>query len=252
MKTNNIIILACDIKDIKTFNRCSNFLLPHPKYSCSIVHTFTNESIDEAIVKYSDKSISLLIDKIIYEEELDDLASEIKNYHEKGIRHFFYSDLAVFTILSKLGLQELGVYYNPTKVTSIIEAKAYYDILKSPIYVTTKVNLEDIEKASKDMPICYLLYGYRYLFYSKRKLLTDFNDEYSLDIVPNNTLYDLKEATRDELLPIYEDNSGTFIYTSKPIDNFSDFAKMDCLSYAIVNLNLVNEKNDILRRLDDE
>ena len=249
---DNIIILACDIEDLETFKKCSNFLLPHPKYSCSIVHTFTKNIIDNALLKYNDKSISLLIDKIIYEEELENLSQEIQEYYDKGVKHFFYSDLAVFTILTKLGLQDLGIYYNPTKVTSLIEAKAYYDILKTPIYVTTKVSIEDVEKASKEIPICYLLYGYRYLFYSKRKLLTDFKDEYSLNLIPNNTLYNLKEATRDELLPIYEDENGTFIYTSKPIDNFKDIANLHSLSYAIINLNLVNEKNDILRRLDNE
>ena len=249
---DNIIILACNIEDLETFKKCSNFLLPHPKYSCSIVHTFNSSIINSVLEKYTEKSISLLIDKIIYENELEDVEKEIKYYYDKGVKHFFYSDLAIHTILSKLGLNEFGVYYNPTKITSIIEAEAYYDLLKTPVYVTTKVKVEDIEKVTDKIPICYLLYGYRYLFYSKRKLISDFKDEYSLDIPAKNTLYELKEDTRDDLLPVYEDENGTFIYTSEPIDNFSDYNKMHSLSYAIVNLNLLNGKTDILRRLDNE
>ena len=249
---DNIIILACNIDDLETFQKCSNFLLPHPKYSCSIVHTFDSNTLNTVFDKFSNKSISLLMDKIIYENELEDVTKEIEYYYSKGVKHIFYSDLAIYTILSKLGLNELGVYYNPTKITSIIEAKAYYDILKTPIYVTTKVKIEDIEKIANDIHLCYLLYGYRYLFYSKRKLITDFKDEYNVDIPSKHTLYDLKEATRDELLPVYEDENGTFIYTSKPVDNFSDISKMRSLSYAIINLNLVNGKKELLRRLDNE
>ena len=248
----NIIILACNIKDLETFKKCSNFLLPHPTYSCSIVHSFTKDTLDDTIKTYKDKSLSLLIDKIIYESELEDLTKEIKEYKEKGIKYFFYSDLAVFTILKNLNLEDSGVYYNPTKITSLIEAEAYYKTLQSPLYITPKVDVKDLETISKDIPICYLLYGYRYLFYSKRKLITDFKDEYSLDIKPDYTLYNLKEATREELLPTYEDANGTFIYTSKPIDNFNQIEKMSSFKFAIINLNLIKDTSEIQRRLDNE
>ena len=90
------------------------------------------------------------------------------------------------------------------------------------------------------------------LFYSKRKLITDFKDEYSLDIKPDYTLYNLKEATREELLPAYEDANGTFIYTSKPIDNLDKLDKMASFKFAIINLNLLKDTSDIQRRLDNE
>ena len=249
---DNIIILACNRKDLETFKKCSNFLLPHPKFSCSIVHSFTKDILDDTIKTYKDKSLSLLIDKIIYENELDEVEAEIKEYKDKGIKYFFYSDLAVYTILKKLNLEESGVYYNPTKITSLIEAEAYFKTLQSPLYITTKVEIEDLITISKDIPICYLLYGYRYLFYSKRKLITDFKDEYSLDIKPDYTLYNLKEATREELLPAYEDDNGTFIYTSKPIDNLGKLDKMTSFKFAIVNLNLIKDTSEIQRRLDNE
>ncbi len=249
---NNVIILACNIKDLETFKKCSNFLLPHPKFSCSIVHSFTKDILDDTIKTYKDKSLSLLIDKIIYESELEDLTNEIKEYKKKGIKYFFYSDLAVFTILKKLKIEDSGVYYNPTKITSLIEAEAYYKTLQSPLYLTTKVNIEELDNISKDIPVCYLLYGYRYLFYSKRKLITDFKDEYSLDIKPDYTLYNLKEATREELLPAYEDANGTFIYTSKPIDNLDKLDKMASFKFAIINLNLLKDTSEIQRRLDNE
>ena len=76
--------------------------------------------------------------------------------------------------------------------------------------MSLEIPLNDVNNSINDNSIFYQIFGHRIMFYSNRKLVSLYEEKANIK-VSNNHLY-LKEATRDDYLPIIENENGTMIY----------------------------------------
>ena len=85
------------------------------------------------------------------------------------------------------------------------------------------------------------VFGYHQMFYSKRKLITAYNDYFNKNI-ENNKFYDLKEEHRSELDKIIETDFGTLIYYGHPLLIYEEINKLNNFKFIYLNSELIDNK----------
>lgn len=152
--------------------------------------------------------IILAIDKIIDENELVKLKRFIKNFIDK-VDYLIYSDYSVCSLVNIDSLNKL-IYDSKTLVCSYHEANS----IPTKTFISSEISqkeLEDIINNTKD--ICINCFGLHQIMYSKRPLLSLYNNFINSKVLNQDTLYELKEEIRDDYYKIIENTNGTFIYT---------------------------------------
>lgn len=181
---------------------------------------------DEEIIKIikdinllnNSKKIILNIDKIIDEKELSKLKRFLNKFINK-VDYLIYSDYAVYTLLTEINQDKKNkainnldklIYDSKTLVCSYHEANT----IQTKTFISTEISQEELEEILiNSNSICLNCFGLHQIMYSKRPLLSLYNDFNNDSLLKNNVLYDLKEEIRDEYYKIIENNNGTFIYT---------------------------------------
>ena len=91
--TDNLLLVISEVIDIKKFAFCHNFLLSHSKYSYFQQKGFSEEEILR-VLEDKNNRYSILLDKVMYEDDLKDAESLILSLINRGIEYIFYSDFA--------------------------------------------------------------------------------------------------------------------------------------------------------------
>lgn len=192
---------------------CDGFIIHSSEFSCYNGDTF---EIDELkpnleLIKKTGKKAILNIDRIIMEEDLDDLLkylNEVKNMFDL----YLYSDMAIYGYFNNLGMKDKLVYMPKTLVASKYELSRYYE-LGVNVILANELSFDEIKDISDSYNISLEVFGYHQMFYSKRNLISLYKEYFNIDEELKNKKLTLKEEIRDEFYPIYESKNGTFIYT---------------------------------------
>jgi len=180
------------------------------------------EFTDSDISQMDLSNVYLNIDRIIHENELEDLESFMERF--KDCLGFYYSDMAVFTIAEKLDIVEKLIYNPGTLVTSVMDAEFYLGLGIKRVCLSKEITLEEIlEFSHLGNKVEIIAHGKLNMFYSKRKLLTNYFDFLKQDVVKVGVL---EEEIRDEHYPIIEDDHGTNIFHEKSVNSFKEFDKI--------------------------
>ena len=195
--------------DLEQLNNKSSFYVAgNRKYSCKLPAYFDVDIVS----KYDDLYIS--VNKIFHEDELDDLKNYLTYLKNKKIRGIFFSDFSVYTICKELGILNLLIYDTNTLITNYKELEFFEDKIKG-VVISPFISLEELKQFKSDKLELYFLGNGRInLFYSKRKLITNYCKYHDIkDDFINNKLV-LKEELRDNMYyPIIQDVEGTFVYS---------------------------------------
>ncbi|HHU56553.1 MAG TPA: hypothetical protein GXZ48_07765 [Acholeplasmataceae bacterium] len=207
------------ITEIKSLNldkyNCDGLIFSYEKFHTISNKTFTLSEI-ENIVRYCKKNnlVSILkIDKIFSEFEIKDLFSFLDQIINLDIDYYLFSDMSVLTYMKRKKLENRLIYCAKTLNCSYFDS-LYYQKLGIKVMLSNELTLEDIKEITELNNIVLDGYGYSTIFYSKRKLLSLFAEHISLEEELKNRKLYIREKTRNEKYPIYENANGTFIFTS--------------------------------------
>ncbi len=189
-------------------NSSSYYIAGIENFSVKMPAFFTLDIVD----KYNDLYISL--NKIFHEDEIDNLKDTLKYLKTKTIRGIFFSDFSVYNICEDLDMLDLLIYDPNTLVTNYKELEFFEGKIKG-VVISPFISLEELKEfKSEKLELYFLGNGRINLFYSKRKLVTNYLKYHDIkdDLDKNNLL--LKEQLRDNLYyPIIEDEYGTYVYS---------------------------------------
>lgn len=166
----------------------------------------------DIVDKYSDLYVS--INKLFHEDELDNLKNSLKYLKDKLIRGIFFSDFSVYNICSELGMLDLLIYDPNTLVTNYKELEFFEGKIKG-VVISPFISLEELKEfKSEKLELFFLGNGRINLFYSKRKLVTNYLKYHDIKDELDKSNLVLKEQLRDNLYyPIIEDKFGTYVYS---------------------------------------
>jgi putative protease len=182
-------------------------------------------------IKSFGKDIYLLINKMIHEDDIEDVKGILKIANEIGVSGIVAGDITLMVLADEFGLKNKVIYQPGTMNTSSFDNEYFFLKQIKGITISKEITLEEIKKIfeNKKTELSLVGHGYLDMFYSKRKLISNYfiyksNDK--KNIVDNDS-FKLKEEMRpDSFYPILEDEAGTHIFRDKALNSFMEFNEL--------------------------
>ena len=212
------------------------FILPIENLSVNSTCYFTINDVKE-IIKKMKKEIYISLNKTMTNKDLDLLEKTLIELNKLNINKVLFYDLAIPNICNKLNLNiDLAIYQD--HLNASIESNLFYKKRGiSTTVITNDITKEEINEIAKYQSIMMYCYGYLPIFYSRRKLITNYL-EY-IDKEKQDKLYTIKEKN-DEYI-IEEEKYGTTIYTKEPINLINEIDNLN-IDYIILNANHIDNQ----------
>jgi putative protease len=227
----NIVVRIKNKEEIKHLAEigADAFLLDTNDLTTQTLHPLSKEAMIETIneVKKYEKKAYIYLNKMIHETDLTKLHAWFDILKEVDIDGIVANDFSVYVIAKYYAMNDLMIYQPGTMNTNHFDA-LYLENKVKGMTLSKEITFEEIKaiiESSNKIEYSLVAHGYIDMFYSKRKLISNYLKHKSLDDsgVKDNHHYRLEEQTRKGILyPILEDASGTHIYRDKKLVSFNE------------------------------
>ena len=208
------------------------------KVDCFLVDTpLSVRAINKALFDDLDKVLSygkdvyLLINKMIHEEDIPLAKKLLEIARDKKISGIVAGDITMMVLSDEYGLKDKVIYQPGTMNTNSFDNEYFFVKQIKGITISKEITLEEIKKIfnNKKCELSLVGHGYLDMFYSKRKLITNYFIYKNVvkDNITDNDKFRIKEEMRpDSFYPILEDTSGTHVFRDKALNSYEE---IDCL-----------------------
>lgn len=191
---------------------------------------FQVDDIEEAVHKYPNQ-IYILINRMIHEGDLSTLNSYLNAFKNMAIKGIVINDLTVFVLAKQHGLEHL-IIYQPGSFNTDTFSEVYLSQRRiKGITLSREITLEEIKHfGSTGLELSLIGHGYLDMFYSKRKLVTNYLIHKQIQGLDLQNNYDLRlneEIRENEFYPIFEDAFGTHIFRSKKLISYDEIDELE-------------------------
>ena len=216
------------------YNGLDGVILPLENFSVDYFKYYSISGVKECR-KSTDKLLYVVINKMIFNNELDDLLNILKELENIKVDGVFFYDLAVLSLVKENNLN-LNLIYNGTHmVTNSDTINLYYDLGVKGVYLSNEITKDEVlnirHNTKSDLFI--LLLGNPVVAMSRRNLLTSYfvnKNESKSDLIT------IKEPKSGQEFLVKEDNNGTTFFYNKRL-NLSNVYKelVECdINYGII------------------
>lgn len=165
--------------------------------------------------------------RMIMDEDLSKIRQLLLMFKELNIDGIYYADEGIFFEAKKIGIEDKLIYQPETLVTSSNDVNFYLDLGIQSISLAHELSLEEILSIAKvNNNVEILIHGYFSILYSRRPLVTNYLSAIQKENANPYKRYDLIEQTRNERMPILEDEAGTHIFSEYPIQSLNQIKDM--------------------------
>ena len=223
-------------------SQADGYVLGYEKYTFFARHRF---SFNEIKSFNEPQKIYLLLNVMLHEKDVEDFRLEIEKLSSLNI-NFIVQDLGMVEILKRY-VDTSKIIYNPyTLVCNLEEFRAYQENLRVTVGISSQLSLDNLERFKGNSFIT--LYGYVPIYQSYRKVISLFSTYHEVN-APKETL--VKEATRDDKHHIIENEYGSVIFSSEPVDLVGDIERLKDVKYLFIDTSYVDDDkiNQILEGL---
>jgi len=244
------IIVDLISENLDYYHQADGIIVNSREYSCCNGFTVALPALTSLSkkIKIKGKIAILNIDRIIEERDLTDFT----DYLDKVLPLFdlfIYSDMAVFSYFRKHHQLEKLIFDGKTLIASSFDVN-YYRKQGITSFLTNELSLEEIKTIAKKASFALEVYGYHQIFYSRRDLLTLYQEFRANKESLENELLFLKEELRDDFYKIYQGDQGTFIYTPYIYTLFEELLELkDSIDYIRIN-GMFLEEQTVIKVLD--
>ena len=194
------------------------------------------------IIKNKGKEIALRIDALILENDLQALEKYLIFTSSLDIDYYIFSDLSIYFYLKKYNISTKYIYNAKTINCSLNEA-LYYQSLGIDVILSQELPLIDITNITNVVKTGIEGYGHPLIFYSRRRLLTNYKQKYDLMQKLSKNIYLIQEKTTKILLYLIEDEKGTLIYHYERYHLYHELSTFNNIKYFFINPHFINEKD---------
>lgn len=219
------------------------YVLGYEKFTFFAKRCFTFEEIKS--IEEQNK-LYLLLNVMLHEKEVEDFKLEIEKLVQLDV-NFIVQDLGMEELL-KSKVDSSRIIYNPyTLVCNLKEYKTYQEYLGVTIGISSQLSLDNLENYKGDSFIT--IFGHTPIYQSYRKVISFFSIHHQTN-APKETL--IKEDTRDEKHHIVENEYGSVIFSSEPIDLLNDINRLEDAKYLYIDTSYIDDEkiNELLEGLN--
>jgi len=184
----------------------------------------------ETIFSYG-KEVYLLVNKMIHEEDVNILTKILLAAKDDRITGVVAGDLTVMVRAKELGIAKKVIYQPGTMNTNSFDNEYFFLKDIKGITISKEITLEEITKifTVKKTELSLVGHGFIDMFYSKRKLLTNyfiFKNIVRENIRENPNFRLNEEMRKDSHYPIFEDNGGTHVFRNLALESFNEVEEL--------------------------
>ena len=251
---SEIIVTPSSIEEITIYKNADCYLLGNEAFSVRYNHCFNASELRKAneIIKSMNKKIFINVNKIFQETELENLRGYLSFLKELEVDAILFSDFGVLQIAKELNIEDKCILYHETYPTNTFDLEVILSFNLKGVIMSKEVEIDTLRNATRFNNVGMTLLGHIEIFNSKRRLLETYLKEHnlSLDLV-NSYEVKVKEMTRDNLYPLFQDKNGTNIFTSFVYSALKDFKELYSLNmkYFIVD-TIFLDQDYVLKVLD--
>ena len=232
-KKTKILVSINNIEDIADYKKVgvTTFLFALKDYSIGYEKTYT---IDE-INNINEKKY-VLINRLLNTKEIEELKSIINTIKCDG---FIFEDVGLINNINDTYEKILFINHFNTNSSTINTWLTYCDSVVLSSELTYDEYKTILSKVNKDVVLN--TFGYNQVMYSKRSLLTNYNEHFNQDKTYKNTIKDKNSELRFKIL----EQNGETIVLSNSIFNGSRLFNLDNVKYYMFNTSYIS-KEDVI------
>lgn len=195
----------------------NGFILGLDDFSVGFNKTVDVSSIKKIRKEYIDKEIFVSLNRVVFNHELETYKSILKELDNIGLDGIIAGDVSILTYNLKTNIILDQMHLN----NSYLSINHYYNNGCYGAYLTDDITLSEINEIKKNTKakLFKLVFGYSILSLSKRKLVSNYKEFFNKDY--DSSSYFICENNSSNYYPIVENNFGTIILSSKPINLLS-------------------------------
>lgn len=195
----------------------------------------------------------LLINRILTKEDLNNLENILNNINKTNLKGIFFEDLGILEIINNLQIDCEKIYFPNHFGTNYASINAFFKRGIDSMVLSNEITIEEIkeilDKVTKEVVI--QVYGYNQIMYSRRNLISNFNNEFNLKLPLDN---EIVEKVTKKSLKIRENNYGTIVFDTNIYNNLELLKLTKNIKLYYINttfmevediLDVLNNPNDI-------
>lgn len=231
-------LLKINNDDELTYN-ADGYILGMNHYSYLFGRTYTKEEIRKIKEENKDKEIYVSANRIIFNDEIDNYKKELKAIDELGLNGIIVGDIASLTYGLKTNVILDQMHLN----NSYFTINHYLNNGASGIMLTNDITGTEINdiRANTNALLFKQVFGYPHLSTSNRKLITNYLKHFNVH--GESLSYSIKEEKGDNYYQVVQDDFGTHILGSNPLNLLGINLDVD---YEIIDGYLIGDIKDVL------
>ena len=209
-------------------------VLPLENFSVDYFKYYSIYDIEE-YRKNTDKLLYIVINKMIFNDELDNLLNVLKKLENIKVDGVFFYDLAILNLVKENKIN-LNLIYNGTHmVTNSDTINLYYNLGIKGAYLSNEITKDEVLniRYNTKSDLFILLLGNPVVAMSRRNLLTSY---FANKNKSKNNLITIKEPKSGQEFIVKEDSNGTTFFYNRRL-NLSNVYKelVECgINYGII------------------
>ena len=166
---------------------------------------------------------------MIFDEEIEQLKSELSALKEIDVEGIYYSDLAIYTLGKELGITAKLIFAPGFILANTADTKAYLAQGIKQVELANELTLEEKIEIGKACTtgIQVAIHGYLVMSYSRRMLLENYFAEVGIELESKQDFnFHLIEETRENPMPILETEKGVLIFSPYILESFEEIEQL--------------------------
>ncbi len=215
-------------------NGLDGIILPLENFSVDYFKYYSISDIKE-YKNSTDKLLYVVINKMIFNNELDDLLNILKELENIKVDGIFFYDLAVLNLVRENNLS-INLIYNGTHVvTNSDTINLYYDLGVRGAYLSNEITKDEVLNIRRNTKsdLFILLLGNPVVAMSRRSLLTSY---FTNKNKSNNDLITIKEPKSGQEFLVKEDSNGTTFFYNRRLNLSNVYKELEDvgINYGII------------------
>ena len=215
-------------------NGLDGIILPLENFSVDYFKYYSISDIRECR-KSTDKLLYVVINKMIFNNELDNLLSVLKELESIKIDGVFFYDLAVLNLVKENKININLIYNGTHMVTNSDTINLYYDLGVKGSYLSNEITKDEVLNIRRNTKsdLFILLLGNPVVAMSRRSLLTSY---FTNKNKSNNDLITIKEPKSGQEFLVKEDSNGTTFFYNRRLNLSNVYKELEDvgINYGII------------------
>ena len=197
-------------------NGLDGMILPLENFSVDYFKYYSISDIKE-YRKNTDKLLYVVINKMIFNNELDNLLNVLKKLENIKVDGVFFYDLAILNLVKKNKININLIYNGTHMVTNNDTINLYYDLGVKGAYLSNEITKDEVLniRSNTKSDLFILLLGNPVVAMSRRNLLTSYFDNKNKS---KSEIITIKEPKSGQEFLVKEDNNGTTFFYNRRLN----------------------------------